>query len=172
MLQAYWTFLKKREHQEEHQDTVVMSEMWKLLKMDQWGIRRHLHHETDQPHLTWELPHPAEAEVEPEPKAQLGFVRRYRGKLIDNVLRLDTILDALQHERILTPANLDAINIYGDQRDKQRVLMDLMLLQKRDKAQEAFRKALVKSDPLVAAELNHQFQKQVCREDTKHPQTF
>lgn len=98
-------------------------------------------------------------------------MRRYRRKLIDSVLRLDTIFDTLQHERILTPANLDAINIYGDQRDKQRVLMDL-LLRKRDKAQEAFHKALVKSDPLVAAELDHQFQKQVCREDTKHPQTF
>lgn len=148
-----------------------MSEMWKLPKMGQWGIRRYLHHKKDQPHLTWELPHPAEAEVEPEPKAQAGFVRRYRRKLIDSVLRLDTIFDALQHERILTPANLDAINIYGDQRDKQRVLMDL-LLRKRDKAQEAFHKALIKSDPLVAAELDHQFQKQVCREDTKHPQTF
>lgn len=148
-----------------------MSEMWKQPKMGQWVIRRHLHHEQDQPHLTWELPHLAEEEVEPEPKAQAGFVRRYRRKLIVNVLRLDTISDALQHERILTPANLDAINIYGDQMDKQRVLVDL-LLRKRDKAQEAFHKALVKSDPLVAAELDHQFQKQVCREDTKHAQTF
>lgn len=116
-----------------------------------------------------ELTHPAEAEA--EPKAGAGFVRRYRRKLIVSVLHLDTILDALQHERILTPTNLDAINIYADQRDKQRVLMDL-LLRKWDNAQEAFRKALVKSDPLLATELDHQFQKQVCRKDGKHPQTF
>lgn len=137
--------------------------MWKLLEMGQRAKRRNLHQEMEQHHLSWELPHPAGA----------GFVGRYRGKLITSELRLDTILDALQHQRILTSANLDAVNIYAAQGDKRRVLMDL-LLQKGDKAQEAFHKALVRSDPLVAAELDHQSQEQVCRADTHrgHPSTF
>lgn len=99
------------------------------------------------------------------PKAEAAFVRRYRGKLICNVVRLDAILDALQRDGVLTAANLDAINIFAVQWEKQHVLMDL-LLRKGDKAQQAFYKALVSSNPFLVRELDHP-KEQVCGSPTK-----
>lgn len=78
------------------------------------------------------------------PKAEAAFVRRYRRTLIGSTLHLDAILDALWRDGVLTAANLDAINIYAVQGEKQHVLINL-LLRKGDKAQEAFYKALHRS---------------------------
>lgn len=87
------------------------------------------------------------------------FVKRCRGKLIGSVLRLDAILDSLRSDGILSPANLDAINIFALQREKQRLLMDL-LLRKGHQAQEVFCKALVQSNPFLVRELDHRPPKQ------------
>lgn len=131
----------------------MLAEMSKLLELGQRRARRHLHHQTDQADQNqqiWELLHPG-SQMSP---AAAGFVKRYRGRLIASALRLDAVLDALQSNGILTTANLEAINIYAVQREKQRVLMDL-LLWKGNKAQEAFCKALVQSNPFVVRELDH-----------------
>lgn len=101
------------------------------------------------------------------PAAEVGFVKRYRGRLIASALRLDAVLDALQSNGILTTANLEAINIYAVQREKQRVLMDL-LLWKGNKAQEAFCKALVQSNPFLVRELDHHLPEEwACSSPTK-----
>lgn len=99
------------------------------------------------------------------PKAEAGFMRRYRRKLIGSALRLDAVLDALWRDGVLTPANLDAINIHAVQGEKQHVLIDL-LLRKGDKAQEAFYKALVRSSPFLVRELDR-LKEQVCASPTK-----
>lgn len=158
--------LKKRKP-EEHQGTVVISEMLKLLEMDQGGGEWPLHQEMDQAdQLICELPHPARSKKSPRPGA--GLVRRYRGKLITSVLRLDVILEVLRRDGILTTANLEAISVYAVQREKQRVLTDL-LLRKGDKALEAFLQVLVRSNPCLVRELDHQLrEQQVCSSNTSH----
>lgn len=143
-------------------------EMSKLLDLGQRWARQHLHHQMDQADQNqqiWELLHPAGSKM--SPAAEAGFVKRYRGRLIASALRLDAVLDALQSNGILTTANLEAINIYAVQREKQRVLMDL-LLWKGNKAQEAFCKALVQSNPFVVRELDHRLpEERACSSPTK-----
>lgn len=137
--------------------------------MGQQGTRWYHHvgmDQADHHQQTCEPPHLARSKMSPKPGA--GFVKRCRGKLISSALRLDTILDGLRHDEILTTSNLDAINIYALQRDKQRVLMDL-LLRKGHRAQEAFCKALVKSNPFLVQELDQRPPwEQVCNEPTEH----
>lgn len=129
--------------------------------MGQQVTRWTLHPQVEQAnqcHQISELPHPARSEM--PPKLEAGLVRMCCGKL--SVLHLDAILEALQSDGIPTAANLDAINICADQRQRQHVLVDL-LLQKEHHAQEAYCKVLVKSNPFLMQELDHHLpKKQVC----------
>lgn len=101
-----------------------------------------LHHHTDPPR-------PRLA-----PRPDPDFVKTQRRKLISRVKWLDAVLDTLQDHGILNAANLDAINIYAVQKEKNRVLVDLVL-RKGDKAQEVFYKALSQSEPFLLQELEH-----------------
>lgn len=68
---------------------------------------------------------------------------------------MDGILDNLWDNGTLTAANLDAINIYAIQREKMRILVDLVL-RKGTKAQEAFCMALNRSNPFLLEQLYYQ----------------
>lgn len=88
------------------------------------------------------------------PRPDPDFVKTQRRKLISRVKWLDTVLDTLQDHGILNTANQDAINIYAVQKEKNRVLVDLVL-RKGEKAQEVFYKALSQSEPFLLQELEH-----------------
>lgn len=88
-------------------------------------------------------------------RPEADLVKRCRRKLIGGIRWVDTILDILFKDRILSTANVDAISIYAVQREKKRVLVDLVL-RKGNEAQEALYKTLVRLDPVLLQELDLQ----------------
>lgn len=134
---------------EVHQDGLTPYEMLKLQQVGllekQWMVPLH--------HITPELLHP---------KPGVDFLKSCRRLVISRILQVDTILDTLWDNGTLTAANLDAINIYAIQREKKRILVDLVL-RKGSKAQEAFCMALDRSSPFLLEQLYYQTVKnQVC----------
>lgn len=96
------------------------------------------------------------------PELEANFVKRCRRRLIKSVQPVDAIIDTLHDIGVLSKANLEAINIYANQREKQRVLVD-QVLWKGTKAQDAFFLALATSNPFLLQELDHRALKdQVC----------
>lgn len=104
----------------------------------------------DQPHNITDLPHP-----EGRRRSEADLVKQCRRKLIGEIRWVDTILDVLFKDRILSTANVEAISIYAVQREKKRVLVDLVL-RKGNEAQEALYKTLVRLDPVLLQELDLQ----------------
>lgn len=87
------------------------------------------------------------------PELEANFVKRCRRRLIKSVQPVDAIVDALREVGVLSTANLEAINIHGNQREKRRILVD-QVLWKGNKAQSALFLALARSDPFVLQELD------------------
>lgn len=120
----------------------------KRMGRDDWGWQRHQC--KDPPGLR------------PAPKPDPDFVKIQRRKLIRRIQWLDMVLDTLQGDGILSASNRDAINIYALQKEKNRVLVDLVL-SKGEKAQEAFYGALRQSEPFLLQELeNGPIREEVC----------
>lgn len=127
---------------EVHQDGLTPYEMLKLQQVGllekQWMVH--------QRHLIPELL---------RPKPGVDFVKRCRRHLISRILQVDAILVNMWDNGTLTAANLDAVNIYAIQREKTRILVDLVL-RKGNKAQEAFCVALDTSNPFLLEQLYYQ----------------
>uniref|UniRef100_A0A674MG62 CARD domain-containing protein n=1 Tax=Takifugu rubripes TaxID=31033 RepID=A0A674MG62_TAKRU len=87
------------------------------------------------------------------PDLEANFVKRCRRRLIKSIQPVDAIVDALREVGVLNTANLEAISIHADQREKQRILVD-QVLWKGNKAQDAFFLALARSNPFVLQELD------------------
>lgn len=141
--------LQVKSDPEVHQDGLTPDEMLKLQQVDllekQWMVH--------QRHTIPELLHP---------KPGVNLVKRCRRHLISKILHVDAILDTLLDNGTLTAANLDAINIYAIQREKQRILVDLVL-RKGTRAQEAFCVALDRANPFLLEQLyNQTVEEQVC----------
>lgn len=81
-----------------------------------------------------------------------GFVKTQRRKLISRIQRPGPILEALQCCRILNASEREAIAIYGACKDRNRVLVDLVL-RKGEEAQKVFYHALGQSEPFLLQEL-------------------
>ncbi|XP_047230655.1 uncharacterized protein LOC124873760 [Girardinichthys multiradiatus] len=90
----------------------------------------------------------------PELKMAPDFVRTLRRRLISRIQRPDSVLDALQSNRILNPANRKAVNIYAVNKHKNRALVDLILM-KGHEAQQALLQILSQSEPFMLEELNN-----------------
>ncbi|KAK5618400.1 hypothetical protein CRENBAI_018956 [Crenichthys baileyi] len=90
----------------------------------------------------------------PELKMAPDFVRTLRRRLISRIQRPDSVLDALQSNRILNPANRKAVNIYALNKHKNRALMDLILM-KGHEAQVGLLQILSQSEPFMLEELNN-----------------
>lgn len=88
------------------------------------------------------------------PKPGADFLKTQRRKLISGIPRLDTLLETLLTDGILNPTNLDVINIYAVQMEKNRMLVDLVL-RKGDMAQELFYKALSQSQSFLLQDMEH-----------------
>lgn len=96
------------------------------------------------------------------PQLEANFVKRCRGRLIKSIQPVDAIVEALRDAGVLSTANLEAINIHANQREKQRVLVD-QVLWKGNKAQGAFFLALAGSNPFLLQELDRRaLKEQVC----------
>ncbi|XP_056894800.1 uncharacterized protein LOC130528968 isoform X2 [Takifugu flavidus] len=87
------------------------------------------------------------------PDLEANFVKRCRRRLIKSIQPVDAIVDALREVGVLNTANLEAISIHADQREKQRILVD-QVLWKGNKAQDAFFLALARSNPFILQELD------------------
>lgn len=88
------------------------------------------------------------------PKLGADFLKTQRRKLINGIQRLDTPLETLLTDGILNPTNLDVINSYAVQMEKNRILVDLVL-RKGHIAQELFYKALSQSQPFLLQDMEH-----------------
>lgn len=87
------------------------------------------------------------------PELEANFVKRCRGRLIKSLRPVDAIVGALRDVGVLSAANLEAINIHANQREKRRVLVD-QVLWKGNKAQGALFLVLARSNPFVLQELD------------------
>lgn len=96
------------------------------------------------------------------PELEANFVKRCRRRLIKSIQPVDAIVDALHDVGVLSTANLEAINIHANQREKQRILVD-QVLWKGIKAQGAFFLALARSNWFLLQELDRRALKVCCQ---------
>lgn len=93
------------------------------------------------------------------PEPEENFVKRCRRRLIKSLRPVEAIVEALREVGVLSTANLEAIHIHADPRERQRVLVD-QVLWKGDKARDALFLALARSNPFVLQELEHRAPKE------------
>lgn len=77
-----------------------------------------------------------------------GLVKNQRRDLVQQVERLDKVLDLLLQREVLTTTKMEAILVFGLQQHKTRALVDL-LIQKGDRAQRIFLQALSETEPFL-----------------------
>lgn len=96
------------------------------------------------------------------PELEANLVKRCRRRLVKSLQPVDAIVDTLRGVGVLSAANLEAIKVHANQREKQRILVD-QVLRKGNKAQDAFFLALAWSNPFVLQDLDRWALKdQVC----------
>lgn len=89
------------------------------------------------------------------------FLKTQRRTLINGIQSLDPLLETMLTDGVLNPSNLDVINIYAVQMEKNRILVDLVL-RKGDMAQELFYKALSQSQSFLLQDMTRPIVEKVC----------
>lgn len=88
----------------------------------------------------------------PASPAELNFLLTFRRKLVGRMRFTEGILNALLQEKLLNPAEADAVSVYKSQTMKNRALLDLVC-KKGPKGHMLFHQTLSQLDPCLLVDL-------------------